>query len=297
MKQICIEEIGPRDGFQSVKEMIPTQLKLEIIDGLVSAGIKRVQCTSFVRAIPQMADARQVVEAVLAKYPSVGFFALVPNYHGAKAAVEAGLSEISPVISLSEAHNKANVNRTHEESYVELQRIRQDFPDLTITQDIATVFGCPFAGEMTVDALLTMIGRVTQIGIDRVTLCDTIGVAYPAQVREVITAVRAAYPALPLSIHIHDTRNMGVLNSYTAVQCGVDHVQTAVGGLGGCPFAPGATGNTSTEDLVYLLQKEGYETGIDFDALLATAKLAQENISGNFSGHHINITTKQCGFN
>lgn len=297
MKQVFIEEIGPRDGFQSVKEMIPTEVKLEIIDGLISAGIKKIQCTSFVRAIPQMADARQVAETVRNKYPAVDFFALVPNYHGAKAAAEAGLSEISPVISLSEAHNKANVNRTHEESYAEIQRIRQDFPDLTISQDIATVFGCPFAGEMTVDALLAMIGRVTEIGVDRVTLCDTIGVAYPTRVREVITAVRAAYPALPLSIHIHDTRNMGILNSYTAVQCGVDHVQTAVGGLGGCPFAPGATGNTSTEDLVYLLQKEGYKTGLDFDALLTTAKLAQEKIPGSFSGHHINITTKQCGFN
>ncbi|MEG2036905.1 MAG: hydroxymethylglutaryl-CoA lyase, partial [Ruthenibacterium sp.] len=149
-KKVKLVDVGPRDGFQNVKEFIPTEFKLEIIDGLVKAGYKKIQCTSFVspKAIAQMQDAAEIGAAVLGKYPGVDFFALVPNYFGAQAAVKAGFREITPVMSLSVSHNQSNVRRTHAESIEELARIRQDFPDLKITQDIATVFGCPFEGKM-----------------------------------------------------------------------------------------------------------------------------------------------------
>ena len=291
-----VVEVGPRDGFQNVKSFIPTENKIKIIDGLVKAGIKNIQITSFVRekAIPQMRDAPRIAEAVLGAYEGVDFFALVPNFYGAKAAVAAGLKEISPVISLSESHNKANVKRTRDKSIEELKRIRQSFPDVRITQDIACVFGCPFEGEMPIQDLVDLVGRVKETGINAFTLCDTVGMAYPSLIERVFSTMKKEYPDTEFNVHIHDTRNMGILNSYVALNCGADSVQTSIGGLGGCPFAPGATGNTSTEDLVYMLNQCGYDTGIDFDILLETAKYELSVIDGNYSGHHIRIAENPC---
>ncbi len=295
-KKVQVVEIGPRDGFQNVKDYIPAAIKLNIIDNLVKAGYKKIQCTSFVspKAIPQMVDATEIAETVLKRYPDVDFFALVPNFRGAQNAVAAGLKEITPVMSLSESHNMANVKRTCQESVEEMRKIRQAFPDVKITQDIATVFGCPFEGEQSVHALLRLIEQLDALGIHAFTLCDTVGLAYPTLVEKVFAAVKKEFPNNEFNVHIHDTRNMGILNSYVALQCGADSVQAAIGGLGGCPFAPGASGNTSSEDLVYMLNKCGYDTGIDFAQLLATAKYAKGIIDGNFSGHHINIAEKPC---
>lgn len=291
-KRVNIVDVGPRDGFQNVKEFIPTEIKLRIIDGLVRSGFKKIQCASFVspRAIPQMADAEEVARTVLEKYPHVQFFALVPNFKGAQSAVGAGLQEISPVMSLSPSHNMANVKRTLDQSIDEIAKICNAFPDVKITQDIATTFGCPFEGEMHIEPLLVLIGRLSSLGIRAFSLCDTTGVAYPAQIERTFAAVKREFPTHEFNVHIHDTRNMGLLNSYIAMQCGADSIQVAVGGLGGCPFAPGASGNTSSEDLVYMLNKCGYDTGIDFDVLLSTAKYARQVIDGNFSGHHITIS-------
>ena len=299
MKKVKVVEIGPRDGFQSVKEFIPTDIKLKIIDGVIEAGYKKVQITSFVspKAIPQMKDAQEVAEKVLEKYADtdVELFALVPNFYGANTAAQVGLKEITPVMSLSESHNMNNVKRTCQQSIDEIKKIRDAFPDIKITQDIATVFGCPFEGEMkSVDPLLSLIGKLREIGVHHFTLCDTIGVAYPTLIKQVFEAVKAAFPEDEFNVHIHDTRNMGIVNSLTALECGAASVQAAIGGLGGCPFAPGATGNTSSEDLVYMLNKCGYDTGIDFDKLLETAKFAKEHIAGNFSGHQIVIPEHPC---
>ena len=298
-KHITVAEIGPRDGFQSIScMMIPTETKLEIIEAILASGVKKLQCTSFVspKAIPQMQDATQIAQTLLEKHPEVDLFALVPNFRGAQSAVEAGLKTVSPVISLSVSHNQNNVRRTHEQSFDELKRIMDTFPELNIDLDVATAFGCPFEGRMTVPALVDFVGKLYDLGIRSFNICDTIGVAYPTQIRETFQALMAAYPDVHFSVHIHDTRNMGILNSLEAVRCGVDTVQTTLGGLGGCPFAPGATGNTATEDFVYLLDREGYETGIDQKKLLAAAKLEVEKIPGNYRGHHIHINVEQKGF-
>ena len=297
-KQVQIVEIGPRDGFQNVKEFIPTELKLEAIDGLVQAGIRKIQCTSFVspKHIPQMRDASVVARIVLEKYPNVDFFALVPNFRGAQAAVEAGLCEIAPVMSLSSSHNQANIQRTHQQSIEETLRMRNEFPDIAITQDIATVFGCPFEGRMEIPPLIELMGKTYELGIRAYTLCDTIGVAYPAQVKAVMKAVKAAFPDCEINLHIHDTRNMGLINSYEGVTCGADSIQSSIGGLGGCPFAPGASGNTATEDLAYLLRQEGYDTGLDHGILVETAKKLHEQVEGNYSGHHLYITANHKDF-
>lgn len=224
--------------------------------------------------------------------PSAAFFALVPNLHGAKSAVAAGIKELTAVISLSKSHNMSNVRRTHQESFDELKQIIDLFPDVKIDLDIATSFGCPFEGRMPVHALVDFVGTLRELGVRNFNICDTIGVAYPAQVRAVFTALMAAFPETGFSVHIHDTRNMGIVNSYEALKCSVANIQTTPGDLGGCPFAPGATGNTATEDLNYMLSLEGYESGIGQKKLLAAAKLLHSKVQGNYSGHHISIT--QC---
>lgn len=194
------------------------------------------------------------------------------------------------VVSFSATHNRANINRTHEESLGELKTIRGAYPELDICLDLATAFGCPFEGKyLEVGRVVDFLSPYVDAGVNEVCLCDTIGIADPAQVRRLIGVLNAAYPALPLQIHVHDTRGMGLLNTITAIQSGVSAVQSTLGGLGGCPFAPGASGNTATEDLVYALTEMGYHTGIDFRKILRAAKDAFQTIPGIYSGHHIHI--------
>lgn len=290
-KKVEIIEVGPRDGFQNVSSFIPTEMKLETIDRLVKAGLKTIQITSFVspKAIPQMKDAEKVTKKCLEKYPHFKLFALVPNLFGAKAAVECGLTELTYVISVSETHNRKNVKRTHNESFNELEEILNIFPEIKINLDVATTFGCPYEGEFSIETIMVFLERAYNLGIRSFNLCDTVGLAYPSLIRTVVTNVLAKYSDCEIQIHIHDTRNMGIVNSLTAVECGIDKIQTALGGLGGCPFAPGASGNTSTEDFVYMLNKMGYNTGVDSELILNAAKYLKENVEGNYSGHHIFI--------
>ena len=292
-KKINVFECGPRDGWQNLKQHIPTEEKLRFIDDMFACGVSEMEVTSFVspKAIPQMADAAEVARYCVAKYPDKRLFALVPNYRGAQNASEAGIKNVTYVISLSETHNKANINRTHEQSLEELARIRADFPALHICIGLATTFGCPFEGIPSIESVVAFVKRIRAAGVTSLYLADTIGIAAPRQVRETISAVRAAVPDCELQVHIHDTRGMGLVNTLAAIESGIETVQSTLGGLGGCPFAPGASGNTATEDLVYMLERMGYSTGIDFAKLLAVAKAERESIDGIYSGHHINIST------
>ena len=296
MSKIEVVEVGPRDGFQSVKcaPPIATELKLDVIDQLVSAGVKHMEYTSFVspKAIPQLADSKAVTEAVLKKYPGLDLFALVPNLHGAQNAYELGLRKVCYVVSLSKSHNKANIRRTHEESLEELQKIMDTYPQMNICVALATSFGCPFEGIPPIQKVVDFTKRVYDMGIRSICLADTIGIADPRQVRDTIHAVTDVMPDCEFQIHIHDTRGMGQANTLAAIECGIKTVQSTLGGLGGCPFAPGASGNTATEDLVYMLQRMGYDTGIDFEKLLAAAKYQKSFIDGIYSGHQQNINTK-----
>lgn len=289
--EVEIIEIGPRDGFQNVTEFIATNKKKEIIEKLIDAGMRRMQLTSFVspKHIPQMQDAEEIVKYFLEKYKDIRFFALVPNYRGAKRAFDIGLREITYVISVSEGHNKANVNRSVDESFEELKQIIEEFPEMYVNLDAATVFGCPFDGEVTYEQLEKYVEKAIKIGITTINLCDTIGVANPTQVKNVVENLLEKFPNIEFHIHIHDTRNMGMLNSYVAIESGIKHIQASIGGMGGCPFAPGASGNLSTEDFVYMLDKVNIDTGIDFKKLLKVAKECKKTIPGVYSGHHINI--------
>jgi len=299
-KQIHIVEVGPRDGFQSVTcSEITTEQKLQIIDGLVAAGIEHMEYSSFVspKAIPQLADAKAVTQVLLDKYPSLDFFPLVPNLRGAQTAYEAGLRKVCYVVSLSASHNKANINRTHAQSLAAYKEIRDTYPDLEIIVDLATAFGCPFEGKYNdVSCLVNFLRDYVDAGMSTCCLCDTIGIADPKQVKAVMEAIRKEYPALTLMVHFHDTRGLGMVNTMTAIESGVVYVQSALGGLGGCPFAPGASGNLATEDVVWMLNEMGYHTGIDFEKLLEIAKREFTTISGNYSSHNLNVCQKDCTF-
>lgn len=291
-KKINMIECGPRDGFQNIADYIPKETKLKIIDDLVLAGVRHMEHTSFVspKAIPQMRDAREITEIVLDKYKNIDFFPLVPNLYGAKSASALGLNKIAYVVSLSKSHNKANINRSHEESLEELKKIRSEIPDMEICVDVATAFGCPFEGKLyEIGRLTSFLEAYVREGIAEFCLCDTIGIADPRQVKRILKDVMEAYPSVTFQVHIHDTRNMGVANSLAAIECGVVDIQSTLGGLGGCPFAPGASGNTATEDMVFTLNEMGYDTGIDFEKILKAAKYEHSVIKGTYSGHHINI--------
>ncbi len=296
MKKVELYEVGPRDGFQNIEKLIPTQIKLDIIDKLVDSGIKHMECTSFVspKAIPQMHDAKEVAAYCVENYPELDLVALIPNLYGAKAARDSGIKKVNIVISHSKSHNIANINRTHEQSFEELKNVMDACPELDVTVSMATAFGCPFEGYPTVQSVVDFTGKIREMGIHSFVIADTIGVANPVQVRKTMTALIENYPDCDFRVHFHDTRNNGIVNTLTAIECGITAVESTLGGLGGCPFAPGASGNTATEDLVWLLNKMGYDTGIDFDKLLAATKFQHEYIEGNYSGHQMNITKRSA---
>jgi len=295
-KKVNFIEVGPRDGFQNVKEYISIADKVKVIEGLLTAGVKRMEMTSFMspKAIPQLRDAAEVVEQVLSNHSNndIELYALVPNTFGAKAAKAAGLKEVAAVISVSESHNKANINRTVEESLAGLAKMREDVPDISIGLSMATSFTCPFEGITPVENVLKVIRRGVALGINRFCLADTVGGANPKQVRDTIAIVRQVFPDIILDVHIHDTRNMGIACTLAAIEAGVPNVQAALGGLGGCPFAPGASGNVASEDVIYMLNEMGFDTGIDFEKIMAVARFEKTVVKGNFSGHQLNLGIK-----
>jgi hydroxymethylglutaryl-CoA lyase len=298
MNKIELYEVGPRDGFQNITQWIPTEQKCNFIKGLADTGLRHIQVTAFVSpaAVPQMQDAEKVAAYALSEFPQLDIMALVPNLHGARAAQTCGLRHISNVISLSESHNKANINRTRAESVAELARIRSTLPEMQLGVDIATAFGCPFEGRPDEEALPHFVEELYELGIREFCLCDTIGVADPKQIRTQLGLLQPAFSDCTFLAHIHDTRGLGIVCTLAAIEAGINGVQTTLGGLGGCPFAPGASGNTATEDLVYLLNRMDYDTGVDFTKLLALARQEHAVVPGVYSGHHINIknTNSTC---
>ena len=290
-KKIEVMEVCPRDGWQNLKTIIPLEKKREYVEMILDAGVRYMQLCSFVspKAVPQMATARELARDILAEYPDRHFNALIPNLRGGQLALECGIKEVSFVISASESHNKANVNRTVAQSVAALDELHEKLPELDIALAVATSFGCPFEGDTPVEKVMALVDHGVQIGLTKIELSDTIGAGAPTQVYDLFRRVRDKYPHLELMAHMHDTRNNGIVNSFAALMGGADILHGALGGLGGCLFAPGASGNTSTEDLVFLLEKSGYDTGIDFDRLLAAARKMHSELEGNYSGHQITV--------
>ncbi len=285
---VTINEVGPRDGFQNVATFIPTSDKIAIIEQLIDAGLKDFELTSFVspKAIPQLADSAEVCRVILEKYGSaINASALVPNLKGAQSAWEAGIREIACVISVSTSHNKANINRTHEESLAELAKIVESMPGMKVRVDLATAFACPFEGWTPVEAVTLLTEKVVQLGIQKIVLADTIGVATPDRVFQLSADIKKAFPAIDFSLHIHDTRGMGLVNTLSGLMAGITTFETSIAGLGGCPFAPGAAGNTATEDMVNMLAGMNIKTGVDLAKLIAVVGLVSEKIDAKTNSH------------
>lgn len=281
-KDIIIIEVGPRDGLQNILSFVETETKIALVRKLVVCGLREIQIGAFVhpQAIPQFRDMAAVVSAVK-DTKDVTFNVLVPNVQGARAALEAGIRKLVFFFSVSESHNWNNVRRSRKDSFDGLARIVEDLAgEADITVALATVFGCPFEGFMEMADILSWIDRTTALGIREITLCDTVGFGHPLLVEEVLGACFDRFPGVEFAVHFHNTRGLGLANALRAWDMGIRRFDAAVGGLGGCPFAPGASGNIATEDLVFMFNAMGCRTGISLDTLLATAAFLQESLPG-----------------
>lgn len=276
--RVSIREVGPRDGLQN-EDPVPTEAKVRLLNALSRTGVRRIEAVSFVhpRAIPQMADADEVWDAA-DKVDGVRYSALVPNTRGAQRALAAGFTEVEVVVSASDTHNRRNVNRSTEESLDDIAALVDELHRHGATAEviISTSFGCPYEGDVDPVRVAGIVDRVVADGADRVSFGDTTGMATPRRVRDVLARVRQRHPELPLLLHFHDTRGTALANILTALELGITEFDASVGGLGGCPYAPGATGNVATEEVVHMLHDMGIDTGIDLDPLIEVAALAQE---------------------
>ena len=274
---VTVREVGPRDGLQMARSVMPTAAKLQWIAAMHAAGVREMEVASFVppATVPGMADAPAVVRAVRATYPRLYAVALAPNLRGAQDAAAAGAQAVLMPVSASEAHSRANVRRSRADQVAELGRVaawaRTLGPDAPrIEAGISTAFGCSVQGHVPEDDVLALAAALMEAGAATVMLADTLGYASPRQVRRLVRAVRAEVGAERFgNLHLHDTLGTALANALAALEEGVRGFDAALGGLGGCPFAPGSVGNVATEDLVFLLESEGFDTGIDLQALIA----------------------------
>jgi hydroxymethylglutaryl-CoA lyase len=289
---VTIREVGPRDGLQ-LEQPLTSGQKLRLIEALAGTGVGRIEVTAFVSptAMPTMADAEQVARALPAG-PDVAWSALVASPGGARRAVAAGLRRVEYVVSAADGHSLANVRRTTDqatEATAQVSRIVHDAGG-RCEVIIAAAWDCPFDGVTPPERTVRVATRAVELGADELCLADTIGTAVPGRVMNLIGAVRAALPATPLGAHFHNTRGTGIASAWAAVTAGVRQLDASIGGLGGCPFAPGATGNIATEELVYLLAESGIQTGVDLDRCLEAARLAQELV-----GHPLDSNLVRAG--
>lgn len=284
--RIYIQEVSVRDGFQIEPEFIPTEQKIALINALSRTGVAKIEVTSFTspKAIPGLADAEAVM-CQIDRVPGVQYAALVPNTRGCERALGCQVDEINLVMSASQSHNVANLRMTSEQSLGQFSDIAKLVDGKALLNaSLSTAFGCPFEGEVPLLRVLDMVDRFSDLGIQGVTLCDTTGVGNPRQVKEVCLAVQDRWPAMVFTAHFHNTRGMGLANALAALQAGIDRFDASLGGLGGCPFAPGASGNVCTEDLVHMFNAMGYDTGVDLDGLLELAKLLPDMVKHEVPG-------------
>ena len=294
-QSVTIVEVGPRDGFQMEKAFIPTELKVRVIDLLSSAGIQSIEATSFVspKVIPQMADAAEVM-ARIARRPGTTYKALVPNLKGAERAFEARADALELVIVASESYNMKNVGLTVDQSITAALEIAKAATARATPFEvvIGCSFGCPIEGPVPEAQVERVARAVSSAGISRLSLADSIGSANPAQVASLVTRIRAALPNLPLALHLHNTRGLGLANAVAGFQAGVDTFDAGLGGLGGCPIFPGATGNIATEDVVNLFEEMGIATAVDLDKVREASRLMQDFLNRPLPSYILRFGTR-----
>lgn len=290
--RISIREVGPRDGLQN-EAPIPTAAKVALLDALSRTGVRRIEAVSFVSAaaIPQMADAAQVWEQI-DRSADVRYSALVPNLRGARRALDAGFTEIEVVVSASDTHNRANLNRSTEQSLDDIAALLAVAHEAGATCQVivSTAWGCPYEGDVPTARVLAVAARALADGADGISFGDTTGMATPGRVIALVGAFVAAHPDTPLNLHFHNTRGTGLANVYAALHLGVTDFDASVGGLGGCPYAPGASGNIATEELIYLAEDLGIDTGVDLEKMIAVAADAEQAV-----GHQLPSQVLRAG--
>jgi hydroxymethylglutaryl-CoA lyase len=282
-RSVRIREVGPRDGIQSEKAQVTTEDKVRLIDALSASGLRYIEAVSFVsaRAVPQMADAREVW-AGIHHHPEVFYSALVPNRKGAEIAAEVGVDGIQVFIAASDSYNLRNVHKTVRDSMLDVKEVAAVATEarMPVEGSISTAFGCPYEGDVAPARVVEVSRWMADEGISTISFGDTTGMGTPRRVHDVVDALHESLPDLTLNMHFHDTRGTGLANVLTALQLGVDYFDSSVGGMGGSPFAEGATGNIATEDLVHMLSDMEIDTGVDIYALLEAGRVAQEVIAG-----------------
>lgn len=304
--RLFINEVATRDGFQMESRFIPTDDKVALIDRLSGLGYAKIEVTSFTsaKAIPALRDGEEVMHRI-ARRPGVVYTALVPNVRGAERALESRIDEFNIVMSVSETHNLANLRMTQEQSLAQLAGVvaLAKQAGVPVNVSLSCVFGCPMEGEVPLAAVQGWIDRFAALEVQGITLCDTTGMAYPTQVQALCENVITVHPQMDWTAHFHNTRGMGLVNTVAAVEAGIHRLDMSLGGIGGCPYAPGATGNVATEDVVHMLQCMGYDTGMDLDGLIAAAaeleSLVQHELSSQVSraGHRLTRHAPPADFN
>ncbi|MFV0297492.1 MAG: hydroxymethylglutaryl-CoA lyase [Hyphomicrobiaceae bacterium] len=289
---VIVREVGLRDGLQLVKSFVPTETKLKWARAVAAAGVPEIEITNFVppRVIAQFADASEVARQALS-IAGPKIVALAPNRKGAENMLKAGIRNINFVLSVSEEHNKANVNKTVDQSFEEFEKVvslrseNPDWKDVRIQGCLATSFGCTIRGKVDPDDVVKGATRYLELGADEITLADTVGYAAPGEIKSLFQRVVKLADGKPVYSHFHDTRGLGLANVYAALEAGVRAFDASTGGLGGCPFAPGASGNIVMEDLVFLLEKEGLKTGVDLEKYREARRIAEDALPNeNFYG-------------
>jgi hydroxymethylglutaryl-CoA lyase len=282
-ESVLVCEVGPRDGLQMVREIMPTEAKLRWIESLSAAGLSQIEVGSFVppKLVPQMADIEEVVRHSVGS-PKLRVIALVPNLKGAQLAYAAGVAGISVPVSVSESHSLANTNKATYDQIAEVgsivEWVRKQNRAVDVEAGCATAFGCSFEGVVPEAKVVETAALLVEVGADTITLADTIGYAHPAQIRALVRSVREAIGGRLCKLHLHDTMGLGLANVLAGLDEGIREFDSALAGLGGCPFAPGASGNIVTEDLVFMLESMGFDTGIDLEKLVASRTLLRAGL-------------------
>lgn len=299
-KRVKIKEVGPRDGLQNEKQSIPTEDKIAWINSLSETGLSYIEVSSFVHPkwIPQLADASEVLRKIRRK-PGVTYAALVPNLRGLDRALEANMDEVSIFMSASEAHNQNNINKSIEETYAVLGEVVKEAKasGKTVRGYLSTVIGCPYEGSVAPSQVRKVAEHLFSMGIDELSLGDTIGVGVPNQVEQLLEELLPHFTADKLAMHFHDTRGTALANIVKSLEMGITAFDSSLGGLGGCPYAKGASGNVATEDLLYMLHEMGIETGIDFNTIMKSAQLIEKIRGEKLNSRQMDILSaeeKEC---